>query len=228
MMATTASNAGLERLGQRLERLMGGRMGVACSAITADISHLYPEELAAVGHAVPKRRREFATGRVNARHAMSRIGEAPVAIPSGLDRAPVWPGHLSGSISHTNKACVAVVARRSDAPSLGIDLEDDCPMDPELWPTICTATEAAYVESQAIESRGQWVTRLFSAKEAVYKWQYPLTGRMLNFQQVELTWLPDETETRFLAKLDGAPALQPPVGRCWWDTGMLMSWVFDV
>jgi enterobactin synthetase component D len=219
------SNTCLERMSQRLERLMGGRVGVACSAITADVDHLYPEEQAAVDRAVPKRRREFATGRVNARHAMSRIGESPVAIPCGSDRAPIWPGHLSGSISHTDKACVAAVARRSDALSLGIDLEDDRPMDPEMWPTICTASEVAYVETQAIESRGHWVTRFFSAKEAVYKWQYPLTGRMLEFQQVQLTWLPGATETRFLARLDGEPTLHPPMGFCWWDAGMLVSWV---
>lgn len=34
--------------------------------------------------------------------------------------------------------------------------------------------------------RGQWVTRIFSAKEAFYKWQYPLTGCLLEFQDVAI------------------------------------------
>lgn len=218
-------NAAFERLGHRLEQLMGGRVGVACSGITAGARELYPEELAAVGHALPKRQREFATGRVNARRAMSRIGEPAAPIPSGSDRAPVWPAHLSGSISHTDDACVAVVARRSSAPSLGIDLEHDQPMPPDLWPAICTPAEAEDIRSRAIEDQGRWVTRLFSAKEAVYKWQYPLSGRMLDFQQIRLTWISDEAEAQFVAELEGMPALQPPVGRSLTQAGLVVSWV---
>lgn len=204
---------------------MGGRVGVACSPIAADLDAMYPEERAAVGRAVPKRQREFATGRANARQAMSRIGEPALAIPCGADRAPVWPGHLSGSISHTDSACVAVVARRSHTASLGIDLEHDQPMSDDLWPTICTAAEAAQLAAQPADSRGRWVTRLFSAKEAVYKWQYPLTGLMLDFQQVQLSWSGDTSDPRFTATLQASPALRPPVGRCLWEDGLLLSWV---
>jgi 4'-phosphopantetheinyl transferase EntD len=225
MMAITTSGADCDRLGRKLERLVGSRVGVACSAITAAASDLYPEELSAVRQAVAKRRREFATGRVNARQAMSRIGESTGPIPSGPDRAPIWPAHLSGSISHTDSICVAMVARRSDTASLGVDVENDNPMTPDLWSSICTPAEAAHVASLAAENRGRWVTSLFSAKEAVYKWQYPLTGRMLDFQQVQLTWQHDEIGAHFLAQLDVVPALRPPAGRWCWDAGLVMSWV---
>ncbi len=218
-------HAKLEGLGRRLGQLMGGDIGMTFSTIAGDISQLYPEELAAISRAVPARQREFATGRVNARLAMSRIGEPPAPVPCGTDRAPIWPDHLSGSISHTDAACVAVVARRSSAPSLGIDLEHDQPLPPDLWPAICTPAEAEDIRSRAIEDQGRWVTRLFSAKEAVYKWQYPLSGRMLDFQQIRLTWISNEPEARFIADLEGMPALRPPLGRTLTDAGLVVSWV---
>lgn len=154
MMNIPLQNAAFERLGHRLEQLMEGRVGVVCSGITAGARELYPEELVAVGHAVPKRQREFATGRVNARRAMSRIGEPAAPIPSGADRAPVWPAHLTGSISHTDDACVAVVARRSNAASLGIDLEHNHSLPADLWPVICTPAEASDIYLRAAEVLG--------------------------------------------------------------------------
>lgn len=224
-METHASSTDLARLGQRLERLMGARVGVACSAIGDSLDQLYAEERACVERAVPKRQREFATGRLNARRAMASIGEAAVAIPSGADRAPVWPSHLCGSISHTDHACLALVARRSHIRSLGIDMETDRDMDDNLWPTICTAGELEHLASIPMGDRGRWVTRYFSAKEAVYKWQYPLTGRMLDFQQVKLRWLNESHEVRFVATLDLSPALSVPMGHCLLDTGVVVSWV---
>ncbi len=225
MMNIPLQNAAFERLGHRLEQLMEGRVGVVCSGITAGARELYPEELVAVGHAVPKRQREFATGRVNARRAMSRIGEPAAPIPSGADRAPVWPAHLTGSISHTDDACVAVVARRSNAASLGIDLEHNHSLPADLWPVICTPAEASDIETHANEEQGQWVTRLFSAKEAVYKWQYPLTRKMLDFQQIRVTWLSREPEARFIATVEGFAALRKPVGRSLVEAGLVVSWV---
>ncbi len=223
----SAPSACLKRLGQRLERLMGNRIGLACSTIDAPICDLYPEELVAVHRAVPKRQREFAAGRINARRAMTRIGEPAVCIPSGEDRSPVWPAHLSGSISHTDEACVAVVALRSTSRSLGIDLEADRPLPTDLWPIICTPEELAAIRYRASNEQAHWALRLFSAKEAIYKWQYPLTGYMLDFHQVQLTWLSDGPDARFTAELDGLDALRPPGGRSLVEAGLVVSWVQD-
>ena len=225
MIAITEPHTVFERVGRRLADALGGAVGVACSGIASDTSLLYPEEREAVSRAVPKRQREFATGRVNARLAMTRIGQVPTAIPSGPDRAPVWPAHLIGSISHTDHACVAVVARRSQVVAIGIDLENDVPLADNLWPIICTPAELAHVATLPTESQGRQVTRLFSAKEAVYKWQYPLTARMLDFQQIRLTWHASDAGQRFSASLDGVPPLPPAEGCCFVEAGQVVSWL---
>jgi 4'-phosphopantetheinyl transferase EntD len=228
VIAITEPHTVFERVGRRLADALGGAVGVACSGIASDTSLLYPEEREAVSRAVPKRQREFATGRTNARLAMARIGETPTAIPSGPDRAPVWPAHLVGSISHTDRACVAVVARRSQVGAIGIDLENDAPLEDKLWPIICTPAELAQVASLPIEQRGRQVTRLFSAKEAVYKWQYPLTGCVLGFQQIQLKWLPGPSGQRFVVALKGSSGLSPPEGYCFNDEGLVVSWVHTI
>lgn len=223
-MENPVQTAPLERICQRLAQQLDSGIGVACSGITGDVGQLYPEELTAVSRAVPKRQREFATGRANARTAMTRMGAAASCIPSGPDRAPVWPPGLIGSISHTDTACVAVVGRRTQMASIGIDLEDDLPIDQNLWPTICTPAETAHLRAQPLEWQGRLVTRLFSAKEAVYKWQYPLTGCMLDFQQVQVTWLSNNAEPHFFATLDGVPLRLKPKGQCFMDAGCVVSW----
>ena len=84
---------------------------------------LWPEEAAAVQHAVEKRRREFAVGRMLARAALAAIGDPPSAIPTGNHREPVWPAGIVGSITHCAGYCAAAVARDAMVVALGIDAE---------------------------------------------------------------------------------------------------------
>lgn len=170
----------------RLAERLGPGIGIACMGVDGNLQALYPEELAAIPNAVPRRQREFAAGREAARQAMAQIGWPPMAILSAPDRSPVWPEGLAGSITHTSRVCVAVVGLREEKYSIGIDLEEDLPIDPSLWNTICTPEEYAFVKSQPARLRGSLVTRLFSAKEAFYKWQYPQTRHMLDFQDVHI------------------------------------------
>lgn len=173
-------------LRQHLAERLGHGFGIACTGVDGDPQRLYPEEFAFVRQAVSRRQREFAAGRQAARQAMMAIGWPPVAIPSASDRSPVWPEGLVGSISHTSRSCVAVVCPSHHARGIGIDLEHDLPMEPELWGTICVPHERAWVTAQTVSLQGLWVTRLFSAKEAYFKWQYPQTGQMLDFQDVHV------------------------------------------
>src|SRR5436853_2141029 len=90
----------------------------------ADVDRLAPIERVAVGRAVDKRRREFATGRVLLREL---LGSADgIAVAAG--RAPVWPPGWCGSLAHDHEYAVAAV---SDAPAvgaLGIDVEPATPL----------------------------------------------------------------------------------------------------
>lgn len=158
----------------------------------------HPEELRYVQQAVESRKREFHAGRACARLAMGLLGEPPVAIPAASDRSPVWPPHLIGSISHCATFCLAVVARKGENyAAIGVDVEpaEDLPF--ELLDAICSPREMAALDENPPEHRLLWARILFSAKEAVYKCQYPLTGTMLDFQDLEVTL----ADTCFQAKL---------------------------
>jgi enterobactin synthetase component D len=230
MSATPLSEApsrSLQALRQRLAEPLGPGIGIACMDVDGDPQRLYTEECAAVRLAVPRRQREFAAGRQAARRAMMDIGWPPLAIPSAPDRAPVWPEGLIGSISHNEQACVAVVCPRGPWQAIGIDIEVHRPIETSLWSTICTPREMALLPSQPGPLRGLAVAHLFSAKEAVYKWQFPLTGRMLDFQQVQITL--DAAMQTFSARIaDTDPAAAPVAevnGHILVDRDHIVSWV---
>jgi enterobactin synthetase component D len=217
----TAPQALRERLSERL----GPDVGVVCTGVDGDPQALYPEEFEAIRNAVPRRQREFAAGRQAARQAMAQIGWPPAAIPSAADRSPLWPEGLAGSISHTGQACVAVVGRREHVHSIGIDLENDVPMDPALWSTICTPAEAAFVNAQPAGTQGRLMTWLFSAKEAFYKWQYPRTRRLLEFQDVHVRLTPPGFPMRFQITMTADPSEIHAEGHCMTCQEHLVTWV---
>jgi 4'-phosphopantetheinyl transferase EntD len=69
---------------------------------------------------------------------------------------------------------------------VGIDLEQDTGLSPELEPLICTAEERAWLACQDQDTR-PWLAKVFfSAKEAFYKCQYGTTHTVLDFLDVEL------------------------------------------
>lgn len=127
---------------------------------------------------------------------MTRLGHADFALKNGADGAPIWPDGLVGSITHTRGYCGVVVARGADVRAVGVDAESAADLKPGLESRICTAGERAFLERRPAGSRGRWGKFLFSAKEAVYKCQYPLTGRYLGFQEVELEIDPDHDRFR--------------------------------
>ncbi|MBB3992944.1 4'-phosphopantetheinyl transferase EntD [Sulfitobacter undariae] len=156
-----------------------------------------PEEAVNLKGAVPKRLAEFHAGRAAARAAMVSLSLPPRPVPIGADRAPIWPEGLTGSISHTSSACVAAVGPRSTWAGIGVDLEDATPLDPLLVAEVCTKAEQIWLGTQPAAERGVMAKLIFSAKEAAYKAQYPLTGALFGFEVLELTI--DRNTSRFSA-----------------------------
>jgi 4'-phosphopantetheinyl transferase EntD len=149
--------------------LVAAGVEVTWSAPSGSVAALFPQERAAVAGAVPQRQREFAAGRGCARAALARFGAHGVVLPVGPDRAPLWPAGFVGSISHSRRLCVAAVARNAAVASIGIDVEDETRLEPELWDWICTDGERRWLRRQPFEHRGRAACVLFSAKEATYK-----------------------------------------------------------
>ncbi len=139
-------------------------------------AELFLPERQAIARAVPKRQIEFMAGRIAVRRALARMGRPEEAIAAGTDRAPVWPQGLCGSISHAAGLAVAVIA---EAPAeIGVDIEEDMPLDEALISEICRPEERALVPRL---KQGLFARRVFSAKEAAYKAQYPGTGLVFGF-----------------------------------------------
>ena len=70
----------------------------------------------------PKRLADFSTGRYCAMKALEQIGIQNVIIPIGKDREPIWPEGIVGSISHCESLTGAIVSRKADHISLGLDI----------------------------------------------------------------------------------------------------------
>ncbi len=173
--------------------------GVGLSVLDPRVFYagLAPEEAASLSGAVPRRAREFTAGRVAARRAMREIGILNESVPAGVDRAPIWPEGVVGSIAHSDEHCVAVVARATDWLSLGADLEPDAPLETALWDSVLRPEEIAWLEARPTMDRGRLARLMFSAKECAYKCQHPLTRALLDFDDFAIALAPRTFEARF-------------------------------
>jgi 4'-phosphopantetheinyl transferase EntD len=161
------------------------------------------EEAEHVAGAVLRRRVEYSAGRWCARRALTRLGLRRFVLRSGTDRAPQWPAAVVGSITHTGAApggyCAVAVAPASAVRTLGIDAEDESPLDPSLWPSVLTRGERDSLGDQPENDVPILSKVLFSAKECFYKAQYPLSREYLDFQDVEVAL--DPGRGGFLARV---------------------------
>ncbi|MEV4135144.1 4'-phosphopantetheinyl transferase superfamily protein [Dactylosporangium sp. NPDC049742] len=152
---------------------------------------LFPQELAALGNAVAKRRAEFMTGRRCAREALGRLGFGPVAIPAGPRREPVWPAGVVGTITHCAGYRAAAVARAGHLTTVGIDAEPHAPLPDGVLDSITLVEERRHLRQLDGQRPGvHWDRLLFSIKESVFKAWYPLTGRWLDFTEATVTIAP--------------------------------------
>lgn len=140
---------------------------------------------AALMNAVPKRRSEFLAGRICAGLALRAAGQSVHVARNG--RAPVWPPGVAGSISHSDGWAIAAVSLTHSA--IGVDCE-----------TIMTDALAHKLHNEIISDAealfcpdtmpfANFLTIVFSAKEAVYKALYGKLDIMPAFLAAELVGL---------------------------------------
>ena len=163
------------------------RVYVLTSAVgDAALAFMSKPEAASIVDAVPKRRREFATARALAREGLKRFfGLHDFNLLNGKDRSPIWPQGIAGSISHSStRAWVALV----DATygTIGIDGENGDKLERNLWHLTLRDEEITYLETlrRSIQERRALV--IFSAKEALYKAQFPWSHQYVDFKAVQI------------------------------------------
>ena len=167
---------------------------------------LFPEEAAQIVNAVLSRRQQFTAGRVLARRAWQRLGQAPTPLPSDEQRVPRWPSGIVGTITHTHAWCAAAVARASDVRGLGADVEAATPLDVGLWSRVCRPEERSFLGAHPGEAGGLLAKAIFSAKESIYKALYPEVRVFLDFQamHIELEPAPGDGQWTWRATLQTA------------------------
>lgn len=182
---------------------------------------LYPEEERLVAQAGAKRRLEFTRGRVCARHAMEYLGIPSGPLLSRADRSPAWPDGLIGSITHTENFCGAVVARVADARGVGIDAENATGVGANLWRIVFTPEEQDCLRGLPTPERERLAAIMFSAKEAFYKAQFPLTGAWLDFLDVAVAPTAEGVQIKTLTDRAGAPIEAD--GAVWAGQGLVIT-----
>ena len=178
----------LDDMSRQLFRLFDDpRVHVLTSRVSdTEIASLSNREAAALAKVVDKRRREFATSRALAREGLERFFDVRgFDLLNADDRSPIWPRGIEGSISHSNtRAWVALV----DAAfgTIGIDGEGRDELKQDLWHLTLLDEEVAYLETLGASIRGRRALTLFSAKEALYKAQYPRSGSYMGYMALRV------------------------------------------
>jgi 4'-phosphopantetheinyl transferase EntD len=161
--------------------------GVASACVDPEVEafELHPEEAPFVAGALERRRREFACGRACARRAFADLGLPAPVIPSGAQREPIWPLGVVGSLTHTRGLCAAAVTTSARYRTLGLDVERERVFEAALIARVADESELEGANALGME-RGALALVAFSAKEAVYKCQFPASGVYLGFHDVRL------------------------------------------
>jgi 4'-phosphopantetheinyl transferase EntD len=90
-------------------------------------------------------------------------------------------------MTHCTGYCAAALVRAGELASLGIDAEPHEALPEGVLGAVAAPAERERVRAlSAAHPSVHWDRLLFSAKEAVYKAWFPLTGRWLDFHEADL------------------------------------------
>ena len=165
---------------------------------------------ASIQRSVAKRQTEFLAGRVCARAAMLQL-DGTRAIPAiGEDRAPVWPAHISGAITHSNGTAAAIVGLKSQWQGLGMDLENLLSTEraERLAKEILTPDELRAMAAGAAQDIALLVTLTFSVKESLFKALFPLVKKRFYFEHAQVLSWSREGHVRLRLLTDLSPEWQ--------------------
>jgi enterobactin synthetase component D len=146
----------------------------------------------AVARSVPKRQAEFLFGRLAAAQALAHQGSAERTVGVGPGREPLWPAGWCGSLSHTRRYAMAVVARDNAWGGLGVDIEQvvDAAQSEAIEHGVLNPGERERLRlTGGALPEAQVQTLVFSAKECFYKAAYARVGQFFGFDAADVAWI---------------------------------------
>ena len=184
---------------EQLQLDLSGLFSPPIQLIRYDIDH-YSEQLYAAFQIDPppqweqwvvKRKAQFLAGRLAARESLRTIGITEQTIPTGINREPVWPENVLGSISHADGFSVAAVVRSKTQYIQGIGLDVQTIFNSEetksIKESILTPTDNMFLEDKVKGlTDNQLLTLIFSAKESFFKAAYKNVGHYFDFDVVSV------------------------------------------
>lgn len=164
--------------------------GLAVLPLTAATGIALPARIRA---SAPRRQASFTAGRLAAREALRRAGLVDAQAPGmGADGLPIWPVGWLGSISHSGSVAAAIAAPVGAARLLGLDVERL--VTPEAASRLALDVMPELSPGQSGLPLQEQVTRVFSAKEALFKALYPITRQMRGFSAAHADWRQDSPD----------------------------------
>lgn len=157
------------------------------SLAPADENHLFKEEGAYLQSLrSPARKESYILGRAACHEALKKLGlNGPVL--RAEDGRPEWPQNITGSLSNKAGIGVAAVTDNPKYLAFGIDLEEQF-KNTNIVKKIGTKSEIAGL---TLDTNPEILTKLFSAKEALFKALYPRTRTFFGFLDAEFEVIPD-------------------------------------
>jgi enterobactin synthetase component D len=169
-----------------------------------DFQRCLIEPPANIQRSVAKRQTEFLAGRLCAREALRQLDSRTYVPTIGDDRAPVWPGDVCGSITHSSGWAAAIVANKRHWRGLGMDVEKLMSHDraERLAGEILTPEELQRMALGPTELTALCVTLTFSLKESLFKALYPIVLTRFYFEHAEVLEWSESGSARLRLKID--------------------------
>lgn len=146
---------------------------ISAGPILKDAPPLTEHERASAGTVAEERLRELESGRVYAKGALAMIGITGVELSIAADRSPMWPTGVVGSLTHASGPdgghFAAAVARTNAVSAVGIDVEREGGLRPNMWTYVMTARELKRILSLPMPARAAEAQAVWCAKEAIGK-----------------------------------------------------------
>jgi 4'-phosphopantetheinyl transferase EntD len=194
----------------------------ACLADNGQSLQPHTAEAVLMSHAAPGRQREFALGRACARAALASLGHGHAVLGRRGDGAPLWPGGVVGSISHTQGLAVALAAPAGAFRGLGVDVEQYGRVTSNLYRQLFDCGERTQLAGMAEADRDRFAALFFSAKEACCKIWLDWHGTSLPFTSIRVIM----TGGNFTAECP-ARNYVPLTGRAALGDGLVLAAAWD-